>query len=72
MGLGLTPHKSPGQVTTIELLSKDSCLGLPLGLEAPVMTPNGVIFLFSSYGYMLDRHAHMQKHLSLPGWLEWA
>ena len=24
---------------------KDS-LGLPLGLEAPVMTPNGVIFLF--------------------------
>ena len=21
-------------------------LGLPLGLEAPVMTPNGVIFLF--------------------------
>ena len=23
-------------------------LGLPLGLEAPVMTPNGVIFLFFS------------------------
>ena len=24
-------------------------LGLPLGLEAPVMTPNGVIFLFFSF-----------------------
>ena len=26
-------------------------LGLPLGLEAPVMTPNGVIFLFFSSGF---------------------
>ena len=24
-------------------------LGLPLGLEAPIMTPNGVIFLFCSF-----------------------
>ena len=31
-----------------ELLSQDSSLGLPLGLEAPVMTPNGVTFLFFS------------------------
>ena len=28
-----------------ELLCQDNSLGLPLGLEAPVMTPNGVIFL---------------------------
>ena len=26
--------------------SQDSSLGLPLGLEAPVMTPHGVNFLF--------------------------
>ena len=30
----------------IELLSRGHSLGLPLGLEAPIMTPNGVIFLF--------------------------
>ena len=35
-------------VTPTELLSQDSSLGLPLGLEAPAMTPNGVTFhLFS-------------------------
>ena len=27
---------------------REYSLGLPLGLEAPVMTPNGVIFLFFS------------------------
>ena len=29
-----------------ELLSQGNSLGLPLGLEAPVKTPNEVIFLF--------------------------
>ena len=31
----------------------DQTLGLPLGLEAPVMTPNGVTFLF----FLLDQMA---------------
>ena len=46
--VGLSLHRSLGDVTPIELLSKDSSLGLPLylGLEAPVMTPNGVTFLY--------------------------
>ena len=33
----------------IELLSKGNSLRLPLGLEAPVMMPNDVIFLFFSF-----------------------
>ena len=36
------------QVTPTELLSQDNSIGLPLGSEAPVMTPNGVLFLFFS------------------------
>ena len=36
-----------GQPPT-ELLSWDGSLGLPLGLEALVMTPNGVTFLSAS------------------------
>ena len=49
-GLGLTPHRSLGEVTPpLRLLSQDSGFGLPLGLEAPVMTPNGVNFLFFSF-----------------------
>ena len=31
-----------------ELLSLDNSLGLPVGLEAPVMTPSSVLFLFLS------------------------
>ena len=31
----------------------DACLGLLLGTEAPVMTPNGVDFLFSFFFYFL-------------------
>ena len=34
------------KVTPIELLSYDSSLRLSLGLQAPVMTPHGVILLF--------------------------
>ena len=46
--LGLNPLRSLGEVTPpFELVSWNSSLGLPLGLEAPVMTPNGVVFLFS-------------------------
>lgn len=41
--LGLTP-RSVFEVIPTELLSKNSSLGLPLGLEAPVMTLNGVLF----------------------------
>ena len=43
-GLGLTPHRSVTKVTPVELLSEDNSLGLPLGLEAPCMTPNSVFF----------------------------
>ena len=49
LGLGLDPHRSMTKVTPTELLSQDNSLGLPLGLEAPVMTPNGVNFLFFSF-----------------------
>ena len=32
------------------------CFGLPLGLEAPVMMPNGVFFLF----FLSKMHVHVQ------------
>ena len=37
-GLGLTPHRSMTKVTPTELLPYNSSLGLPLGLEAPIVT----------------------------------
>lgn len=43
---GLTPPRSMTKVPPTELaqalLSQDSSLALPLNLETPVMTPNGV------------------------------
>ena len=43
----------PSPRLLLELLSQDSSLGLPLGQEAPVMTPNGVIFLFFSFSFYI-------------------
>ena len=39
-------------------------LRLPLGLEAPVMTPNGVIFLFFSF-FLLEPRMTLQCTLSI-------
>ena len=47
--VGLTPYSSLDEVTPIELLSEGNSLGLPRGLEAPVMTSNGVFFILSFY-----------------------
>ena len=38
-----------------ELLPQGNSLGLPLGLEAPVMTPNGVIFIFIFFSLLKQR-----------------
>ena len=71
-GPGLNPHRSLGEVTPpIELLSEDSSLRLPLGLEAPVMTPNSVNFLFYMYSSCCSTYtgdtlaAVLQFHCSL-------
>lgn len=39
------------EVTPVELLSEDTSIGLPVGLQAPVMTPtavNSLVIFFSS------------------------
>ena len=48
------------EVTLTELLSYKR--GLPLGLKAPVMMPNGVMFLFSSDGGMFSDCKHCTSH----------
>ena len=45
-------RSSLSSVATIAASQAES-LGLPLGLEAPVMTPNGVIFLFFSEPHII-------------------
>ena len=43
---------------TAAMLLSVLCLGLPLGLEAPFMTPNGVIYHFFSFSAVLDDPKH--------------
>ena len=62
MGHLVRSHHPP-----IELLSWDSSLRLPLGLEAPFMTPNSIIFVFLSVREGKEREGlgDFQQHNAL-------